>query len=49
MSLSDTQIVCIFPIVQLAQGRYYVIVENEDFTSAMIDEEITPILMSYES
>ena len=45
-SLSGNQIVCIFPITQLAPGVYDVVVKNEDLTSANISQELYPLIIS---
>ena len=46
-NLSSNQIVCIFPVTQLAPGIYDIIVINEDYTSAKMSYEISPLLMSF--
>ena len=48
-SLTGTRIVCIFPVTQLTPGVYEVTVRNEDLTSAKINQELVPIVLSFTS
>ena len=47
VSLTGNQIVCVFPINQLAPGVYNVTVKNEDLTEAKMSQEIAQVVVSF--